>query len=77
MYMIIRAKSMLKLVKLESELEPEATHLHRAYANAVGTRIRFLRILVCAKNISCLWPLDVRHAAVRERDGLDAVFEER
>lgn len=66
-----------KLAKLESELELEVTYLHRAYANAVGTCIRFLRILVCAKNISCVWPLDVSHPAVRERDGLDAVFEER
>lgn len=68
---------MRKLAKLESELE--VTHLHRAYADTVGTCIRFLRILrvVCAKNISCVWPLDVRHPAVRERDGLDAVFEER
>lgn len=68
--MIIR-----ELAKLESELK--LTHLHRAYANTVGTRTRFLRILICAKNISCVWPLDVSHAAVRERDGLDAVFEER
>lgn len=77
---------MRKLAKLESELELELTYLHRAYADAVGTRIRFLRILrvVCAKNTFSLWvwgslhrALDVRHAAVRERDGLDAVFEER
>lgn len=70
MCMIIR-----ELAKLGLELE--LTYLHRAYADAVGTRTRFLRILICAKNISCVWPLDVRHPAVRERDGLDAVFEER
>lgn len=75
-----------ELAKLESELELEVTYLHRAYADAVGTCIRFLRIFVRTKNTSSNWvwvwvwgdrPLDVRHPAVRERDGLDAVFEER